>query len=163
GVPCQDRLDRGVEALRIAGRELAARGLERLPVLVHRHDVPERGVHRVVLWLLTTVGKSVGQHALRDGAGPLAQDFAGLRAAAGGEAEPPHRDERIASPVAEPRVTGQNRSALTAAGEIGVGGALQAAAERGAALRLFLAQRRYGFGGSCLTELLLVSVSRERP
>ena len=57
---------------------------DRLQVLVHRDHEPQGRVHRVVLRLPAAVGEAVGQHALRDEAGPRREDLAGVRVAAPG-------------------------------------------------------------------------------
>jgi hypothetical protein len=73
-------------------------------IVVHGNDVPERCIHRVKLWLLALIGKTIRQHAFGDSAGPLKQDVARFLEVTGCDAETAQRDKRVASPIAEPRV-----------------------------------------------------------
>ena len=79
-------------------------------VVVHRHDVPQRRVHAVVLGAVALLHEPVRQHPLRDLRRPGEQDVAGLIEPAVGDAEAAQGDEGVAAPVREPRVAGDDRS-----------------------------------------------------
>ena len=80
----------------------------RLPVVPHRDEEPERRVDGVVCRLRRAVGEAVRDHAAAHRAGPMLQDAARVGEAAGGEAEPGQRDHRVAPPVGEPVVAGDD-------------------------------------------------------
>ena len=53
------------------------------------------------------------------------QNVARLLETAGRDAEAAQRDECVAAPIAEPRITGDDRFAFAALDEVGVGGAFE--------------------------------------
>ena len=75
-------------------------------------DEPERGIEGVVFGLIAGVGPAVGHHALVDVLRVVEQDCLGDGGAAGFQAETGQRDERVAAPVAEPGVAGDDRVGL---------------------------------------------------
>ena len=87
---------------RVAGRPL---------VRAQRMDEPQRRVDRVVGGD-ARLREVVRQQAVADEGRPGAEDPARLVVAAGGEGQPGERDHRVAAPVAEPRVAGDDRHAL---------------------------------------------------
>ncbi len=117
--------------------ERAARGRE---IRVGRDDVEERGVDRVVLGLGAAIGEAVRQEAVLHDAGPREQDVARVLEAAAAQAEAAQRDERVAAPVAEPRVAGDDGAPFAARDEVRIGRALEPALEVPAAALLFGAQ-----------------------
>src|SRR5439155_9322633 len=68
--------------------------------------------------------------------GPFEEDRAGVVEPARREAEAAERDERVPSPVGEPRVAGDDRLAAPAPDEIGVGGAVETGGKLPATLQL---------------------------
>ena len=114
----------------VAHGDAPARGLHRVEPLPHHDAVPERCVHRVVLGRLARIGKAVGQHPFGHRARPLEQNAAGVVQPAGGEAEPAQRDERVAAPVAEPRIASDHGEPIASLHEIGVGRAPEQIGER---------------------------------
>lgn len=61
-------------------------------------------------------GKRLGQHPLVEVAGVGCQDAPGFGVSAGGQGQAGQGDHRVAPPVAEPGVTGQDRAGLTNGG-----------------------------------------------
>ena len=148
---------RRASALRSRGGALPARGLDGARGIVHGDDVPERRVDRVELGRVALVGEAVGQHPLGDRPGPLEQDRPRFVEPAGREAEPAQRDERVAAPVGEPRIAGDDGLARAAPHDVRVGGALsgesrtarrRALLRRGAARAKVSARRRPGGSAS---------------
>jgi hypothetical protein len=101
----------------------ATRGL--IEKRLDRDDEPERGVYRIELGLIACVRKPIGQHSLGDGVGPGQQDAARLLAARGGKANPWQRNERIATPIGEPWVAGDDGRSGAAPDEIRVRGSVE--------------------------------------
>ena len=62
--------------------------------------------------------------------------------ATSGEAEPAQRDERVAAPLAEPRVPGDDARPVPAIDQVGIRGSAESAAESGAARALPVAHPR---------------------
>ena len=100
-----------------------------LEVAVDRVEEPEGGVGGVVEALLLALGEHVGDQAVADVVGEGAEDVAGLRGAAGGQGQPFEADHRVAAPVGEPVVAGDDGADLLAGG-VGAGGVLDAAGGR---------------------------------
>ena len=71
-------------------------------------EIPERGIDRVVLRRIAGVGESIGQHPFADEAGKSAQNAGGGGVATRGERETGQRDHRVAPPVAEPGIAGDD-------------------------------------------------------
>src|SRR5439155_15738576 len=94
-------------------------------IIVDCNNVPERCIDRIELRLLASIGKTIRQHALRNSARPLQQNVACFFEMTSRNAEPAQRAKRIASPIAEPRVTCNERFSFAALYEICVGGALE--------------------------------------
>ena len=90
---------------------------------MNRDDVPERGVHGVVLGLVTFIRKAVGKHPLGNGPGPFDQDLPGLLQTSGRQAQAPQGDERVASPLGEPGISGDDRLPAAPADDVVLGGA----------------------------------------
>ena len=82
-------------------RRTVARGLE---VGAPGLQVPERGIHTVVVGPGAGTGKDIRQHALVDEAGEGLENAPRALLAAGGERQPGQGDHGVAAPVAEPRV-----------------------------------------------------------
>ena len=81
-----------------------------IEILANGLDIPERGVNRVVLGRLASGGKIVRKHSFTDEACTCPQDIASKPGASGGEAKPRKRDHGVASPIAEPWKSRQDRS-----------------------------------------------------
>src|SRR5207247_2459727 len=94
-------------------------------IIVDRNDVPKRGVDRIEFRLLALIGKAIRQHALRNNAGPLEQNIARIFEPAGGDAEAAKRNERVASPVAEPWIACDEGFSFAALDKICVTGAFE--------------------------------------
>ena len=120
GVAVEDGRRRPEEAVAHRGR-----GRRRLQELVDDDHVPERRVDCVVLGCFTMVGEAIGQHAFRYRRAPGQQD--GLREGvpSAREGESAQRDERVATPVAEPRIAGDDGGAVGAPCEVRVGRAVE--------------------------------------
>jgi hypothetical protein len=107
GIALYDLLRRSFERRALARRQSGAVRFQQLPDAEH---VPERCVDRVVLRRLRwVVREAVGQHALGDCARPGQQDLRCLVIPLGRQAEPAQRNERVAPPIAEPRVACDDR------------------------------------------------------
>ena len=85
-------------------------------VAVDRVEEPEGGVGRVVEALGLAVGEEVGDQAVADVVGERAEDVAGLVVPAGREGQPFEADHRVAAPVGEPVVAGDDGADLLARG-----------------------------------------------
>ena len=131
----QDRRDRRFEPRLIARVERILMAAARLQELADGNHKPQRGVDGVVFGHVAFVRKAIGEHSFGNGAGPGEQNPPGVVQPAEGQGEPAHGDERIAAPIGEPRIPGQDRLAMTAVDEIGVGGGFQRSRESPAALR----------------------------
>ena len=83
-------------------------------VLMDGMEVPEGGVHRVVLRhhraVINSVRKPVGKHAPVEVAPKGTQNIGGNRGTAGGQGQPRQGDHGVAPPIAEPRIAGDDRS-----------------------------------------------------
>ena len=75
---------------------------------MNRIEVPQRGVHTVVHRSLARARKLVGQHALAYEARKRSQNAARYRRPSGGQAQSGKCDHDVASPVVEPRISGQD-------------------------------------------------------
>jgi hypothetical protein len=64
--------------------------------------------------------EAIRQHAVGDQRGPRTQDVARDLAATACEAQAAQRDERVAAPITEPRIAGDDRSAEAALGDVRV-------------------------------------------
>ena len=93
--------------------------------LVRGDDEPQGGVDSVELRRLPAFRKAVGQHAARDRGRPLEQDLPRQVEAPGRQAEAAKGDEGVPAPVGEPRIAGDDRRAVAAPDQIGVGGAFE--------------------------------------
>ena len=99
----------------------------RQKIIVHRDDVPERGIHRIKLRLFTVIWEAIRQHALRNCFRPLQQDVARFFEPADRDAQTAQSDKRVASPIAKPRISSDEGLAFAAFDEIHVSGALERA------------------------------------
>ncbi len=86
-------------------------------------DEPEGAVDVVVLGLGPLVGEAVRDHAAVDVARERLEDRPGGVEPPGGEEETGERDHRVAPPVGEPRIAGDDRPPLAAPRDEPVGGA----------------------------------------
>src|SRR5207247_5058923 len=68
--------------------------------------------------------ETVWQHAFRNGSRPFDENVARVRQATGREAKATYSDERIATPVGEPRIAGNDRASRAAADQVRIGGAV---------------------------------------
>src|SRR5438128_2619855 len=98
-------------------------------IIVDCNNVPERCIDRIELRLLASIGKTIRQHALRNSARPLQQNVACFFEMTSRDAEPAQRDKRVASPIAEPWVAGDERFSVAAFYQIRVGGAFERTGE----------------------------------
>ncbi len=121
----QNRLDGVLEQLAVSLRD-ALRELEKI---VDGHHVPERGVDGVELRCLAVVREAVRQHALRHRTGPLEKNRTRVVESTRRETEAAERDERVASPVGEPRVARDDRLSAPAPDEVSVRGPVKASRE----------------------------------
>ena len=92
-------------------------------------EIPERGIHRVVLRRFARIRKAIRQHALADVLGKFQQDAAGNVVPARRQGQPGKRDHGVASPIAEPGITGNHRLLLAARHDELVGRNHQSAGE----------------------------------
>ena len=76
-------------------------------------EIPERRVGGVVFGNIAGIGEAVGQEAVLHVIGEDAQDGFGLLNAPGGQSEARQRDHRVAAPVGEPGVSGQDGAGCT--------------------------------------------------
>jgi hypothetical protein len=120
-VPIEDRRDRAAEGVLVRRGEPTV-----LEQLVHGDDEPQGRIHAVELRLGAAIRETIRQHPLRDRSRPFDQDVARVVVAVTGEADAAQRDERVATPVGEPRIAGDDRLAAAAPHDVGVGGAMEA-------------------------------------
>src|SRR5207247_9821858 len=83
-------------------------------------DKPERGIDRVELRLPSLVWEASGQHPLADGCGAGEQNVSRHVQPTGGEAQVAQRVERVATPSADPRLTGADGVPLPAVDDVGI-------------------------------------------
>src|SRR5438093_13223212 len=83
-------------------------------IIVDRNDVPKRCIDRIEFGLLAGIGEAIRQHALGNNTGPGEQNIACIFQMAGRDAEAANRDKRVAAPIAEPWVTGDEGLSLAA-------------------------------------------------
>ena len=102
-------------------------------------DKPQRGIDRVELRLSALVWKAIGQHPLGDGCGPGEQNVSRHVQPTGGEAQAAQRDERVTTPIREPRVTGDDGLPFPALDDVGVRRSLESGREPFAPLSLAIA------------------------
>src|SRR5579871_235065 len=76
---------------------------------VDRMEHPKRGIHGVVFGLFANVGKPVRKHSLIDAARERKQNLARFFKSARYQRKPRQRNHRVAAPVAEPVVAGNDR------------------------------------------------------
>src|SRR6059058_3874052 len=98
-------------------------------IIVDRNDVPERCIDRIEFGLLTGIGEAIRQHALGNNARPSEQNIARVFQMSGRDAEAANRNKRVAAPIAEPGVAGDEGLSLAALDEICVGGAFERTGE----------------------------------
>ena len=128
---------------------VTVRGRHGGEVLVDGHDVPQRCVDSIELGLVASVGEAVGEHSFGDGIGPLEENPARVVQPGAREAEPPQRDEGVATPVREPRIACDDCHAGTPSHQVRIRRAVQGrrkglspAALGGPELRDLAGQRR---------------------
>src|SRR5439155_24948519 len=83
-------------------------------------DIPQRGIDRIELRLTALVWEAIGQHPLGDGCGPGEQNVSRHVQPTGGEAQAAQRDERVTTPIGEPRVTGDDGLPFPTLDHVGV-------------------------------------------
>src|SRR5439155_6566704 len=98
-------------------------------VIVDRNDVPERCIDRIEFGLLAGIGKAIRQHALRNNTRPGEQNIARVFKMPGRDAKAANRDKRVAAPIAEPGIAGDEGLSFAALDEICVGGAFERTGE----------------------------------
>ena len=101
-----------------SGQQLAhERSIAGVPlVAIDRVEEPERGVGRVIQAFPLAFGKEVRDEPVADVEGKGAEDRARLGMPAGEQRQPLEADHRVAAPVGEPVVAGDDRARLAAAG-----------------------------------------------
>src|SRR5262245_36156034 len=90
---------------------------------------PQRRVGGVVEAFVSAVGEEIGDESVADIMSEGAKDVTGLVVPAGGQGQALQRDHRVAAPVREPVVAGDNSADFVAAGP-GPGGVLVATRRR---------------------------------
>src|SRR5262249_34211393 len=75
---------------------------------LYRVEEPQGRIGRVVVSGLPLVGEAIGQHPLVDGAGEGEQDTFGDVYTPGDKRQTGERDHRVAAPIAEPWVSGDD-------------------------------------------------------
>jgi hypothetical protein len=134
------------------------------PVFRQGLEEPQRGIHRVVGALIQgpvgPVREAVGDQPMADMGGEGAQDPLGRIAAPGHQGEPGQADHRVAPPVVEPGVTGDQRGAPgRPLHHEGIGGQHQLADPGGCRRR----QHRLGSFPTAQQRLLVVVPFGQRP
>src|SRR5205823_8500412 len=114
----ENRFDRRPQFLRvtIVGERWVF--LRREKIIIDRYDVPKRGIDRIEFRLFAGIGKAIRQHALRNSARPGEQNIARVFQMSGRDAEAANGDKRVAAPIAEPGVAGDEGFAFAALDEI---------------------------------------------
>ena len=79
-------------------------------------EEPQRGVGRVIEAFLLALREHVRDQAVADVVGEGSQDVAGFGLAAGRERQPLEADHRVAAPVGEPVIAGDDRADFVAGG-----------------------------------------------
>src|SRR5438128_2676574 len=84
----------------------------RIKKILRCDNEPKRSIYRVELGRIAGVDKSVRKHAFADRVRPSAQDRLGLGKKPTRRHQPAHGDERVATPVGEPRKSREQRAAF---------------------------------------------------
>ena len=92
------------------------RSLRFLQVTTERVEKPEGRVGGVIKPFLLAVGKHVRDQSVADVMRERAQDVAGLEAAAGRQRQAFETDHRVAAPIGEPMITGDDGAHFIAGG-----------------------------------------------
>ena len=95
-------------------------------ITIDRMKEPERGISRMVQRLPLSLGKQIRKQAVLDIVGKGSQNGSGFLLTTGAQREPFQADHRVASPIREPVVSGDDRSGFIA-GRLRKGMFLQAA------------------------------------
>src|SRR5213083_1489229 len=98
-------------------------------IIIDRNDVPERCIDRIEFGLLAGIGEAIRQHALGNNASPGEQNIARVFQVAGRDAKAANRDKRVAAPIAEPWIAGDERLSLAALYQVLIGGAFERTGE----------------------------------
>ena len=92
--------------------------VRRCEIGAHRLEEPERAVYVVVFGSLAAVGKAVGQHPLVGGLGKRPQNTLRDVETTRRQGESRQRDHRVATPIAEPVVPGNNRAVVSSRDDV---------------------------------------------
>ncbi len=84
------------------------------PIAPDGVEEPQRGVGRVIQPIVLPFRKEVGDEPVPDVRGERAQDVARLAVPSRGEGQPFEADHRVAAPVREPVITGDDRPRFVA-------------------------------------------------
>ncbi len=120
----------------------------RLVIRAHRLDEPERPVDVVVLGLGPLVGEAVGDHAAVDVPGKGLEDRLGDVEPARGEEKAGEGDHRVAPPVGEPGVAGDDGPPFAALHDESIGGRAQETQESTVGAGPFDAPAAFLLGGA---------------